>query len=328
MQEKSKQAQRYVELAVQVDEVILFSECSPDRQHAFHKELFRQKGHFFTFEIKRYGHSSFHTLKEIKSKKFFSTKSALLSKRPYKGCEFWAENNFSYKLKCRSHCKCKIIIDVNRCFFLTQSEDKTNHILTGYQEAIKSGKYLSVSASDDFTKNNKISLIARLSQTYDIDYENVICLGTNPQILETFQQSYHAAIAKIPALSAKELSELFRNISSGAPYAVLRNAIKRLSINCGEADLRQMNFSKLLFAIKDRLYELQTKNLNQAINQLLNKDVAEQLQIYMRLEKYSKHDKKAILEALGINIDEIDIKKFPLKSIRQALEKSLAIQEQ
>ena len=314
-----------VELAVQIDELARFSECSLDRQRATYKELIRQKNHFFLFVIERLGNTFFRTLKEIGSAEFYRLKTELLAKRPYKSCEFWEENGMNYKLKCRSHCKWKAYVDVKRCFFLNRHDNQNNKVYLAYQEAIQNGIQLNPNTVSP-AKKDRSSHLMRLSEAYGIDYDNVSCLGTDPKVLKSFQQSYQQALDAVPTLSPVRQYEFFKNLSLGSSYSALKDTVKQLCIDCGSVDLRQMNFSKLIFALKEQLDIHRRHCLDMAIERALNLTPDERRQLCERLEKLEKKDKAekiAILTDLGIEVDALDIKKFDILPLKNALIHSL-----
>jgi hypothetical protein len=266
------------------------------------------------FAIKRNGENYRYTRNELHPKTYFRHKQELLAERPYKGCEFWNENGLNYKLKCRAQCKWKALIDANRCYFL--KEQASNPVFTLLKEALQNSPLLPA-------QTKEIPVFMHLSDTLDIDYENVVCLGTNPQILKNFQKTYQQALAKIHQLPPAEQLKLYKALSPGKPYAVLKNAIRQLQIACGKADLRQMNFSKLIFALKDLLARYRTEALNQAITCALSKRPTAQKLLYQKLSRCTKQEKSAILKELGVNTSAIDVKKFNISPIKAVLAKSL-----
>lgn len=315
MNKDPNKAPRLVELSGMVDEIIRFSETTIDRREAFTRELFRQGKHFFMFQIKRSDEDYRRTLKELHSRTFFLRKQDLLSKRPYKGCEFWSEGDLNYKLKCRGGGKWKALVDIDRCFFLKETE--SNQIFAAYREALKKGVIIQEIFHQAGKKDPPV--FTQLSEAYGIDYENIACLGINPQTLKNFQQTYQHAIATVPNLPIAEQYRLYKALSPGKPYAVTKEAIKQMQIDCGNADLRQMNFSKLIFALKEHVDRYRTEAIQQAIDRALSKEPEEQKLLYQKLNGCTNQEKVAILKELGIDTDALDIKKFSITPVKKAL---------
>ena len=315
MNKNPNEVPRLVELSGMVDEIIRFNENTTDRREALTRELFRQGKHFYMFQIKRSDENYRRTLKELHSKTFFLRKQELLSKRPYKGCEFWSEGDLSYKLKCRGSGKWKAQVDIDRCFFL--KETASNQMFAAYQEALKKGPVIRELFQQTGKKDPPV--FKQLSDAYDIDYENVVCLGINLQTLKNFKQTYQHAIATVQNLPIAEQYRLYKALSPGKPYAVTKEAIKQLQIDCGNADLRQMNFSRLIFALKEHVDRYRTEAIQQAIDRALSKEPEEQKLLYQKLNGCSNQEKATILRELGINPDALDVKKFNITPLKKAL---------
>ena len=313
-----------VELSLTVDVLIRYNESTADRQTALTKELFRQKNHFFMFSIRRSGEKYQRTLKELSARQFYACKKEFLSKRPYSGCEFWNEDEMSYKLKCYVHHKWKALVDARRCFFLNK-EDKNNRVLDAYNDALKKGFTEQKPPVNAPVKRYDSPVFVHLSEAYDVDYQNVVCLGGDPQKLKNFQQTYQEAIAKVSELPITEQNRLQKNLSTSQSYAVLKSTIKELGIDCGNANLRQMNFSKIIFVLKESTKNYRAGIVDQAIAFALSQTPEEQNALYQRLVKCSKKDKKIIWQELGINTEEVDVKKLNIVPLKIALAKSLGL---
>lgn len=206
------------------------------------------------------------------------------------------------------------------CIFL--SEDNP---LKEIHDAVVSEASVRKAQTEAYDREEKYEYARKcggLGRKLGIAYVNVMRLGPEKGKLMKFKESYERAIAKAKNMKLSELRGFYADLFRRG-RASRKQAMDTLGIQYFEADVNLLVLTELEQAMSERLDAYVAESVKQAKNNAANADYPTRQRMYDDLMGSSRRQKKDVLTELGVNVDAIDLNKYPLSEIKRALAATL-----
>lgn len=313
-------AQICVNYAVPTTEAIRL-ECRNGDNYA-EKEIFRVGNNFFFFYImNRNTDTKTVSLREINQEEYKARKAEIMATRPSEDMRNWTEGDNAYALKIFHNGIWKRILPSNQCIFITESSPLKSIYDETVSPEIKQREV--EEAYDSMMKREYAQRCSFLSHQLGINFVNVLRLGHDQKKLMEFQRSYQQALDKVKTLPLRTLRQLHEKMRSGRENR--KSALDELKVMYFDADVNIMDFSELTAFIQDSLNAYAEESLKQAAANGAAMSYEQRKSVYERLCKNSRELKRQALSELGIDVEAIEFKRYPIYVLKQKLAATLGI---
>lgn len=310
----------YVSYVVSTTEAIRL-ECRDGDNYA-EKEIFCVDGCFFFFYImNRIADTKTVSLREINKDEYLARKAEIQAARPDKTTRNWTVGTNAYALKIFHNGTWKRVLPSNQCIFITENnplKDLCDAIVI--QETMRREEE---EAQNTMMKKEYAQRCNTLSRQLGVSFVNVLRLGHDPKKLMQFKNSYDQALAKAKTLPLKTLRQLHEKLRTGRVNR--RTALDELNVIYFDADVNIMDFSELLDLIQNELNAYAEESLKQAVAKGAAMGYEERRALYDKLCQNHRDTKRQALTELGIDVEAIEFKRYPIYELRQKLAATLGI---
>ncbi len=312
----------YVSFVIGTTEAVRL-ECRSGDNYA-EKEIFCVDNRYYFFYImNRNADTKTKTvsLREIDKKEYLARKAEIMSACPDKSTRNWTDGTNAYALKIFRNGVWKRILPSNQCIFTSETsplKDICEAIVA--QETMEREKE---EALNSLAKKDYAQKCNSLSRMYGVSFVNVLRLGHDPEKLRCFHASYKQALAKVKVLPLRTLRRYYELLRTGRVNC--RSALDELGVRYFDADVNIMDLSELLSSIHDRLNAYAEESLQQAIATGVAKNFEQRKEVYDKLCQTNRQIKRQALAELGIDLEAIEFKRYPIHLLKQKLAASLGI---
>lgn len=285
------------------------------------KELFIVDEEFYFFyAMNRNKRTQTISLREISKEEYYARKAELLNCRPANGAKEWTNGNSRYALKFFYYGTWKRSVPTDDCIFLSENKLKDLRDSVIAQLSLQQDEDLKL---DREAKTEFARKCGYLSHKLDISFTNALRIGPDREKLREFKESYQQAILTAQASSLQEQNELLSLLNGGRKTRI--KALDSLGIKYFDADINLMDFSELQQTLKAPLIAYGEESVKQAIQTALAMDPEQQRSVLENLQQNSRALKRETLRTLGVNVELIEFKHYPIDQIRKELMTSLGI---
>ena len=311
----------FVNFVIKTDEAIRF-ECRRAANIAV-KEIFCVKEKFFFFYVmNRFQGINTVSLREITSEEYNARKAELLSCRPDAETREWTVDGNFYALKTFFFGTWKRNMAAQDCIFIT--EDNPIRELAESVIAEVSHRREAEETLDKASKTEYAKKCGGLAHRLGISFVNVLRIGPDKNKLMKFKNSYQRALIKAQALSLKEQRRLYDLLNNGRKAR--KEALELLEIQYFDVDVNLLDFTELIQNLWTVLSEYSAESVKQAIRVGSEMSYEEREDIFKMLSHNSRELKRNGLARLGIEVEAIEFKRYPIVRIRSALAATLGIE--
>lgn len=310
----------FISFAVKIDETVRFSCRTTSNNNIADKEIFRVNGYYFFYVFNRTEKVNTYSLREITEKEFYARRSEFLKLRPHKAVSEWTDGKNKFSVKNYYNGTWKRNVPAADCIFL--SEDNP---LKEIHDAVVSEASVRKAQTEAYDREEKYEYARKcggLGRKLGIAYVNVMRLGPEKGKLMKFKESYERAIAKAKNMKLSELRGFYADLFRRG-RASRKQAMDTLGIQYFEADVNLLVLTELEQAMSERLDAYVAESVKQAKNNAANADYPTRQRMYDDLMGSSRRQKKDVLTELGVNVDAIDMNKYPLSEIKRDLAATL-----
>lgn len=311
----------YVNFVIRNDEAIRL-ECRSGANTAV-KEIFNIKDKFFFFYVmNRNKDTNTLSLREITAEEYTARKAELLSSRPDAQTKEWQEDGNSYALKIFRFGTWRRNMPAEDCIFIT--EDNPVRELAESVMAQVASKREAEETLDRETKTEYARKCGGLAHRLGISFKNVLRIGPEKNKLMSFQSSYQRALVRAQALSLKEQRRLYDLLNNGRKTR--KEALDLLDIEYFDVDVNLLDLSELIQNLWNSLSAYSEDSVKQAIRNGSEMDFATRQSVYDKLSHNSRELKRQGLAELGVEVEVIEFKRYPIARIRRALAATLGME--
>ncbi len=309
----------YVNFVIKTDEAIRL-ECSNGTNRA-EKEIFivDEKFYFF-YMMNRSTETKTLSLREITKEEYEARKAEILSCRPQNGAREWEDGNNKYALKIFRFGTWKRNMPASECIFLTNNrvKDLADSVVT--QVTLQRDQEITL---DKEAKIEHARKCGGLANKLGISFVNALRIGPEKGKLMQFKESYQRALGKVQAISLKEQRNIYTLINGGRKAR--KEALDMLDIKYFDADVNLMDFTELIENVWRSLAEYTEESVNQAIRNAAEMPYEQRKEILAKLGNNSRELKREALDELGVDLELIEFKRYPIQRIRKEIAATLGI---
>lgn len=308
---------------VKIDEMLKLKSHALDNSAFFCKDIFRIGVFYYMFTYNRNGDVHTNTLREITKEEFYIRKAEMLSYRPQKHLQIWNDETNSYELRRYAHINKKWQIRANDCLFITENNPlKTIHeqLMNSATERLEQSKEKELQRKKQYAK-----LCGTLSLKMGIAYENVIRIGPNRGKLTQFKESMQQALIKIQSMPLTELRQSYNNLIGLNGRTGREQAAKELGIKYYNTDTKMLNLRELEEPMQKKLDNYIKHSLQIAMRQAVKLDYEARKEMYGNITSTSRDRRRKALSDLGVEIQAIDINRYPLADLKRNLAATIGL---
>ncbi len=296
-------------------------ECRNGNNYA-EKEIFCvDKMFFFFYVMNRSANNKTVSLREINKEEYSARKAEIMGRSPRPKLREWTDGDNTYTLKMFHNGTWKRNMPSDQCIFITD-----NNPLRDLCDAVVAQEVLQRETEETHNAQMKKEYAQQcniLSKRLGIDFVNVLRIGLDQNKLLRFKASYEKALSTIQFISLKKLRKLYELLRTGRINRQI--ALKELDINCFDADVNIMDFSVLIEKIRDALQVYVEESFKYAVDIGSSMPYEQRMNIYQKLRHSSREVKREALTELGIDLESIEFKRYPINKLRQKLAATLGI---
>ena len=310
----------FVNFVVKTDEAIRV-ECRSGSNVAV-KEIFciNEKFHFF-YVMNRSRDANTVSLREVTAEEYAARKAELMSCRPDAQTKEWQENGNFYAYKEFHFGMWKRNMPAEDCIFIT--EDNPVRELCESVVAAVAHRREAEETLDKVSKQEYAKKCGGLAHRLGISFVNVLRIGPDKGKLLSFKSSYQRALIKAQALTLKEQRRLYDLLNNGRKTR--KEALDILGIQYFDTDVNLLDFEELIQNLWSTLSAYSEESVKQAIRNGSEMEYAARKQVYDKLSNNSRELKRAGLTELGVEVEVIEFRRYPINRIRHALAATLGI---
>lgn len=310
----------FVNFVVKTDEAIRV-ECRSGANTAV-KEIFciRDKFHFF-YVMNRSKDANTVSLREITAEEYAARKAELMSCRPDAATKEWQENGNAYAYKEFHFGTWKRNMPAEDCLFIT--EDNPIRELAESVIAAVAHRRETEETLDKVSKQEYAKKCGGFAHRLGISFVNVLRIGPEKGKLMSFKNSYQHALIKAQALTLKEQRRLYDMLNNGRKTR--KEALEILGVQYFDADVNLLDLEELIHNLWSNLSIYSEESVKTAIRNGAEMDYDARKQVYDKLSHNSRELKRAGLAELGVEVEVIEFKRYPINRIRQTLASTLGI---
>lgn len=312
-----QQKNTLITFLVEVDEMLKLKSHALDNSAFLCKDVFRLGDSYYMFTYNRNHDVHTNTLREISKEEFFIRKAELLSYRPQKHLWIWTDETNSYELRSYAHINRKWQLRANDCLFITEN----NPLKTIYEQSLSSAtEILEHSREKEMERKKQYAkLCGTLSIKMGIAYENVIRIGPNQSRLVQFKESVTQALMRIQKMNLSELRLHYSNLIGLNGRSGREQTAKDLGIKYFDADVKMLNLRELEEPMQKKLETYTTLSLKMAVHRSSRLDYEARKEMYLNIISASRELRKKALADLGIEVQAIDINRYPFYALKRNL---------
>lgn len=309
----------YVNFVIKTDEAIRL-ECQNGINRA-EKEIFivDEKFYFF-YAMNRSKKTQTVSLREITKEEYNARKAEILSACPKNGSKEWQDGHNRYALKIFRFGTWKRNMPASDCIFT--SENRVRDLM----DSVVTQVTMQRESETTIDKESKAEYARRcggLANKLGISFVNVLRIGPEKGKLMQFKDSYQRALIKAQAIPLKEQRKIYTLLNAGRKTT--KEALDLLDIKYFDADVNLMDFSELVKNLWNALAAYSEESVKQAIRNAAEMSYDQRLSIFQKLENNSRELKRAALAELGVDIEIIEFKRYPIERIKKELAATLGI---
>ena len=314
----------YIYFDCNVDETVRYQCRSNDDQKSSDKEIFVIDGKYFFFLFNKNGKVSTFSLREISKEEYLARKEDIFKLRPngrFGKFKKPGDNN-EYFIACFKKTVWKKNMPLSDC--ILNSPSVLKEIYDSVVAELEVKRRVS-RENEAFVKKEHARMCGALEAKTGVSFVNVLRIGVDETKLRAFKASYNEAIEKVKRMSLSQLRflqhDLFRNSRKKR-----KEAMESLGIKFFDADVMLMDLSELEANIVKPLKDYAEESIKIAIDNAVDMSYHERREVYNILYKANRNNKRLFLKKLGVEADAIDLKSYPLATIKRAIEASLGIE--
>lgn len=312
----------FISFSFKTDETVRFSSRTESRNAD--KELFRLNGFFFWYVFNRSDKTSTYSLREITEDEFNARKQELLKLRP-KGsriCE-WQDGESKIFVRDFKNGFWKRKVPATDCIFLTEN----NPVKKVYDATLAREKeeMAETTAAEEKVKYEYAKKCGGLGRKLGIEYVNVLRIGPEKGKLMRFKETYQTALARAEKMSLEEKFQLYGDLFRRG-RTCRKNAMDKLGIEYGSADVNLLSLPELEKVLHAPLESYVEKSAQEAEANAAKADHETRARLYKELMGSNRGRKKKALAELGVNVQVINVSKFPCSKIKKTLAATLGIE--
>ncbi len=309
----------YVNFVIKTDEAIRL-ECRNGSNYA-EKEIFCvDENNFFFYVRNRNKDTQTVSLREIDREEYNTRKKELLNSRPNAETKEWKDEGNFYSLREFHFGTWRRNLPAQDCVFFT--ENKVKDLADSVVAQVTSQRQAEITI-DKEVKTQYARKCGGLAHKLGISFVNALRIGPERNKLIQFKDSYQRALITAQAIPLKEQRQLYTLLNGGRKTK--KEAMDLLNIQYFDADVNLMDFEELIQNLWRNLSNYSEESVQRAIRNGANMEYDERLAIYQKLAQNSRELKKEALVELGVDLDVIEFKRYPLHIIRQKLAATLGI---
>ncbi len=284
------------------------------------KEIFRIDNYYFFYVFNRSNGKNTYSLREITEKEYNLRREEILQQRPAPGTSKWRDKQCSYSVYHFYNREWQRSIPAGDCIFITKDNP-----IKDVCDAVTSEALIRDKQENEQLKAEKREYAKQcggLAHRLGIEFINVLQLKPIKGKLMKFKESYERAIQKCSKMSLSEQKQMYKNLFlEGRDKR--KKAMDALEINYFEADVSRLNLKELEELLLNNLSKYEKESATQALQNAINADYDTRARLYEALMKGNSTAKQSALQELGVNVDAIILKKYPLSEIKRALASTL-----
>lgn len=299
----------YVNFVIRTDEAIRL-ECSNGGNRA-EKELFivDEKFYFF-YAMNCSRETKTLSLREITKEEYEARKAEIFNCRPQNGVKEWEDNGNKYALKIFHFGTWKRNMPASECIFLTDNPVKDLADSVVMQVTMKRDAEITL---DKEAKTEHARKCGGLAYKLGISFVNALRIGPEKGKLMQFKESYQRALIRIQAVSLREQRKLYNLLEGGRKTR--KEALDMLEIKYFDADVNLMDFTELIENIWHNLTAYSEESVRQAIRNAADMPFEQRQSILEKLGNNSRELKREALTELGVDLEIIEFKRYPISYI-------------
>lgn len=310
----------YVNFEIKTDEAIRLEVRNGG--NVAEKEIFDVDGRFFFFyHMNRSKKAQTFSLREINKEEYLMRKKELLSQRPDNQSRNWIVGDNLYALKIFHNGRWKRNMVISDCIFLTK-DNPLKELCDSVSAQVTSVQEKEV-ALDKQAKTEYAKKCGYFSNKLGINYTNVLRIGPDREKLLQFRKSYNEAVLNVAIMPLKEQRRIY--VELNANRLARRGIMEELKILFFEADPKLMDLSELVETLEKNLAKYAEESFNEAIKVASEMDYDERKKLLEKLLSNARELKRQALRELGVDVDAIDFRRYPIFQLRNEVAATLGI---
>ncbi len=305
---------------VKTDEVVRFQCRTTSNNNLADKDLISFNGFYFIYVFNRNEKTGTYSLRQIDKDEFIARKNEWLQYRPRKYSEEWTDGKNKFMVRNYYEATWRRDVPAADCIFFDSDSP-----LKDIYEAVMADVSRQKEQNEAYNQEEKYQYARKcggLGKKLGINYVNVMRIGPEKGKLMKFKESYERAIREVKGMSLPQLRKMHTDLfRSGRAHR--KQAMEKLGIQYFAADVNLLVLKELEDAMQKRLDDYILESVKRATSHAINCDYQTRKQMYDDLMSSSRKQKKEILSELGVNVDAIDVNKYPLSEIKRALAATL-----
>ncbi|MBR2273274.1 MAG: hypothetical protein IJ864_00335 [Alphaproteobacteria bacterium] len=323
-----KSLQHTIELTARVDEIIRLTWWSTDHARSIVKEIFRIKSAYYLYTYETNQIRRERQLREISQEEFLSERKLIFKQQPYPGMQNWKAEDKNYEVKQYYRYKWKKILPAENCIFRNNKSQKKHPselkqmYLTQFEKA-RQGKPANIGISEK--TREKINDTMQVSVEMGISFENARVFAANREKIMDFMQSYNNAMHALDHLSPEDIYKLYADFRLPNRKIGRKRVLKKLGISYFGVDVSHLNLSELDSKLTHLVEEYQEASIHRLISRCLSYDYSKREDILNEMTCQNQETLIFFLRKLGVNTRAVDVRTYPLATLREALAASIGV---
>ncbi len=308
----------FIKFHVNIDECVRFTSETKDHTHLAIKDVFSVNGYYFYYVYNRNEKLRTHSLREIDKEEYMTRRKELLNTPP-KGVKCWKNNKNIFSLGHYNTGYWERGIPASDCIFITEDNP-----LKEVHEAVLCETSLRKNQEDMLEKAEKYEYARKcggLGRKLGIAYQNVLRIGPEKGKLMQFKESYDRAIKKAEAMNLIEARQTYNGLHLSRASRKL--ILDKLEIKYFDIDVNLLDLTELENLLSKRLETYTAESLKIAKQNAADAEYATRQRMYDDLMGSSRRQKREVLSELGVEVDALDLNKYPLSDIKRVLAATL-----
>lgn len=310
----------FVNFVIKTDEAIRL-ECQHGNNRA-EKEIFIvDENFYFYYLMNKNGSTVTLSLREITKEEYNARKAEILNCQPNSQTKEWTTDDNKYTLRIFHFGTWRRNMAANDCIFITESnkvKDLADSVVAQVTQQRDAEITLDKEAKAEYARK-----CGGLSHKLGISFINVMRIGPEKGKLMQFKESYQRALITAQAVSLKEQRKLYSLLNSGRKTRA--EALDLLGIKYFDADVNLMDFEELIQNLWRSLTAYSEQSVKDAIRTAVELDYDSRLRIFRDLWHNSREIRRKALAELGIEVEVIEFKRYPIDRIRKELGATLGM---
>ena len=310
----------FIKFHVNIDECVRFTSETKDHSHLAIKDVFRVNGYYFYYVYNRNEKLRTHSLREINEEEFKTRRRELLNIPP-KGVNRWMDDKNTFSIGHYYTGYWERGIPASDCIFITK-----NNPLQEVHEAVLCEASIRKYQEDKHEKAEKYEYARKcggLGRKLGIAYQNALRIGPEKGKLMQFKESYERAIKSAEEMSLAEARQTYNSLLLGRNSRKL--TLDKLGIKYFDVDVNLLDLTELENLLGKRLESYATESIKLAKQNAANADYATRQRMYDDLMGSSRRQRREVLKELGVEVDALDLNKYPLSEIKRVLAATLGL---